>query len=481
MTQTSISVARHNGASPNPRRRIRRINLVLVIIDTLRRDHVGCYGNDWISTPTLDSLAAESARFINIYPEALPTLQVRQSIYTGNRLYPFNDHASKKGDFVRWAGWHPVAESQVTLAEIMAHAGYRTGLVTDTYHQFKPSMNFHRGFHQFSWIRGQEGDGYGSSTAMAGADLSDLIHPAFPGTPREWALRRYLANTRERHYEEDYFAPRVFRSAMEFVEDNHKDDFFLVIDSFDPHEPWDPPPWYAEMYDPGYEGRNIIWPTYGPTDLLSEAELKHIRANFAGEVTLVDRWLGHFVDKLRDLDVLDDTLLVVMSDHGVPLNERGVIGKYEDQVFPELTDIIMLIRDPSGSGAGRVVEEYAYDHDILPTVLARLGIEAPLPVDGIDLAPAIAGHSTGRDYVTCCFGRYLQYQDPDWWYIALRDGSEPRLYDRAADPDLRTNIAAANPDRCAEIYARLEADAGGPIREITPAELRSEGEWYEQA
>ena len=484
MTQTSKPVPRHN-CLLEPRdsasERSERLNLVLVIIDSLRRDHVGAYGNDWISTPSLDSLAVESARFANIYPEALPTLQVRQSTYTGNRLFPFNNHASKKGDFVRWPGWHQVDERQVTLAEIMAHAGYRTGLVTDTYHQFKPSMNFHRGFQQFTWIRGQEADGYGSSSVMANVDLSDVIHPAFPGTPREWALRRYLANTRDRHYEEDYFAPQVFRAAMNFVEDNHRDDFLLVVDSFDPHEPWDPPPWYAEMYDPGYEGRNLIWPTYGDTDMLSAAELDHIRANFAGEVTMVDRWLGRFVDKLRDLNVLDDTLLVVLSDHGMSLNERGVIGKYEEQVYPELTDIIMLIRDPSGTGAGQVVDEYAYDHDVLPTVLARLGLEPPLPVDGIDLAPAIAGGSTGRDYVTCCFGQYLQYQAPDWWYISRRDGSEPRLYDRAADPDLRTNIAASEPERCAEIYARLEADAGGEFSEITPSQLRREGEWYHQA
>ena len=316
---------------------------------------------------------------------------------------------------------------------------------------------------------------------MAGADLSHIMHPAFSGTDREWALRRYLANTRARHYEEDYFAPRVFRAAMRFVEDNHRDDFFLVVDSFDPHEPWDPPPWYPEMYDPGYEGKNLIWPTYAPTDMLFAAELNHIRANFAGEVTMVDRWLGLFVDRLRDVGVLDDTLLVVLSDHGMSLDERGVIGKYEDHIYPELTDIIMLIRDPNGAGAGQVVAEYVYDHDVLPTALARLGIELPLPVDGIDLGPAIAGRPTGRDYVTCCFGQYVQYQDPDWWYIARRDGSEPRLYRRADDADLRTDIAASEPERCAAIYAKLEVDAGGAIREITPSELHREGPWHHQA
>ena len=457
------------------------MNFVLVIIDTLRRDHVGCYGNDWISTPSLDALAAESVRFTNVYPEALPTLQVRQSVYTGNRLFPFNAHVAKKGDFVKWPGWHPVDEQQVTLAEIMAHAGYRTGLVTDTYHQFKPSMNFHRGFQQFIWIRGQEADGYGSSSVMAGADLSHIMHPAFSGTDREWALRRYLANTRARHYEEDYFAPRVFRAAMRFVEDNHRDDFFLVVDSFDPHEPWDPPPWYPEMYDPGYEGKNLIWPTYAPTDMLFAAELNHICANFAGEVTMVDRWLGLFVDRLRDVGVLDDTLLVVLSDHGMSLDERGVIGKYEDHIYPELTDIIMLIRDPNGAGAGQVCGRVRLrprrpaDRPGPPRHRAALarGRHRPRP-----------GHRrpAGRPRLRDLLLRPVRaVPGPDWWYIARRDGSEPRLYRRADDADLRTDIAASEPERCAAIYAKLEVDAGGAIREITPSELHREGPWHHQA
>jgi hypothetical protein len=148
------------------------VNLILVILDSLRRDHVGCYGNDWIKTPALDALATESIRLTNAYPESLPTIQARQSIYTGNRLFPFRDHQSRKGDFVRWPGWQPVRETEITMAEIMAHAGYRSGLVTDVYHQFKPSMNFHRGFQQFAFVRGQEGDAYASSARTEGVDIS---------------------------------------------------------------------------------------------------------------------------------------------------------------------------------------------------------------------------------------------------------------------------------------------------------------------
>ena len=73
------------------------MNIVLVIIDSLRRDHVGCHGNEWISTPNLDALAAESVPLAHVYPESLPTIEARQSIHTGNRLFPFRDHQSCKG------------------------------------------------------------------------------------------------------------------------------------------------------------------------------------------------------------------------------------------------------------------------------------------------------------------------------------------------------------------------------------------------
>ena len=68
---------------------------------------------------------------------------------------------------MRWAGWHPIGEDEITLAEIMAHARYRTGLVTDGFHQFRPSMNFHRRFQQFQWIRGQQDDWWQTSSAAS--------------------------------------------------------------------------------------------------------------------------------------------------------------------------------------------------------------------------------------------------------------------------------------------------------------------------
>jgi len=143
------------------------MNVVLIIIDTLRQDHLGCYGNKWISTPHLDSLAKESIVFAYAYPESLPTLQVRRVLQTGCRIFPFRGHKDYKGNlFAGTPGWGPISEERDTIAEILQGHGYRTGFITDAYHQFKPSMNFHRGFDEWTWIRGQEADPYRSGPCL---------------------------------------------------------------------------------------------------------------------------------------------------------------------------------------------------------------------------------------------------------------------------------------------------------------------------
>ena len=125
------------------------MNVVLVLLDSLRADHVGCYGygptaEGWACrTPAIDALSRESVRFTRAFPEALPTIPVRRAVHTGTRTFPFRGWLPQKGDTVRAYGWQRIPEEQVTLSETLQNNGYRTALITDAYHQFKPSMNFH--------------------------------------------------------------------------------------------------------------------------------------------------------------------------------------------------------------------------------------------------------------------------------------------------------------------------------------------------
>ena len=143
------------------------MNIVLVVFDSLRKDCVGCYGGApfWgkVRTPHLDALAKESLMMTQVFPESLPTLQVRRALYTGQRVYPFiNADFRLKGDFVGAPGWCPIPEEQDTLAELLQKNGYRTGLFSSVYHMFKPSKNYWRGFNQWMFIRGKERDRYRS-------------------------------------------------------------------------------------------------------------------------------------------------------------------------------------------------------------------------------------------------------------------------------------------------------------------------------
>ena len=451
-------------------------NVVLITLDSLRRDHVGCYGGR-ARTPCLDRFAERSLRFAEPYPESLPTIEVRQALYTGRRIFPFADHLSRKGDFVRWPGWHPIDEGRVTLAEILRHHGLHTGLVTDVYHQFKPSMNFHRGFNQFRWIRGQENDLFQSRFRVPMWRVRQVQPDSDVGSLRDQMLRQYLANVESRRHEEDCFAPQVFGAAMRFLEENRERPFFLSVDCFDPHEPWDPPRWRWEPYDPDYSGRDYIWPTRIDLSTISTVELEHIRALYAGEVTMTDRWLGRFLDHLDALGLSANTLVVINSDHGHPLGEHGYIGKDGQYMHPELMDVVLLVRDPSGLGAGQVREDFVYHSDLLPTILGRLGIEAPLPVDGIDLGAA----ESGREYVTSAMGGQVFYRDRDWWLIANRDATDPRLFSIKDDyPACANNVAAEEPAALELALARLRADAGGALPPMDPQALRQTGPWHDR-
>jgi len=436
------------------------------MLDTLRADHVGCYGNDWIETPAMDALAGESILFSRAYPESLATMPGRRSLHTGLRTWPFRVWTPDRGD-LPLPGWQHIPEGQVTVQEAMMDAGLETIFITDTHHYFKPWQNFHIGFRQWRWVRGHESDPYRSTAQVQPEDVEKFVPE---GTEEDEMSRerllitQYLANQGEREGEEDYQAPRVFREAMELLEGNQKvERFFLLVDSFDPHEPWNPPKKYVDLYDRGYEGREVIQPRYGPSDYLSEAELKHMRALYAGKVTMVDRWLGLFLERARDLGMLEDTLLIVTSDHGHQLGEHGLTGKLPGGLWYELMDVPLLVRRPDGVGAGTRVDALAQLHDIPSTVLKALDVEPPAPLDGVDLLDLAAGRIASRKHVSAGYVYNSWCRDERYVYFVGNDGTQPHLYDMEADPLQEHDLAAEEQGVVKQMHQKLLLDAGGPL------------------
>ena len=444
------------------------MNVVLVITDTTRKDHVGAYGNDWIQTPNLDALARDSLRFERAYPESIPTICARRAIHTGIRTWPFKDYKPPAGEDIMLQGWQPIPENQTHLAEILREKGYATLFVTDNMHHYKPSYNFQLGFDAFYFIRGQTTDNY-NPIGMTQPDKVQeaLLRGNVPAMRGQ--MTQYFANVSGRKSEEDWFAPQVFSTASEYLEIASGGDkpFFLVVDSYDPHEPCDPPEKYVGLYDDEpCSGREPFSVIYGPSDYLSDRELERMRARYAGEVTMMDRWLGHLLDKMEELDLFENTLLVYLSDHGHVFGEHGITGKPPYAIYPELTDVPFFIRHPEKKMAGESSDYRASTHDVAPTILSALGIEVPEAMEGQDLTVLLEGKEPdqSRTHVTSGYHDHVWAQDEEYALIARNDGSEAKLFDLQNDPGMETDIAPANPDVARRMFDEyVLRDAGGPL------------------
>lgn len=443
-----------------------RLNVVMIIADSLRKDHCGCYGNRWIRTPNIDRLAKMSARFTQAYPESMPTIPVRRAMFSGRRAYPFSNYEGIPWDIVYLPGWQPMEPKLPVVAEMLFEAGYHTGLVTDTLPLFAPGMNFERGFAQAVRIRGQQQDRWKSEQTVTEEEMRAYTFNDEQAQRLLHILPQHIANTRGRKDESEWFAPQVYSAGIDFVRDNagREKPFFLVIDHFDPHEPWDPPPKYTDMYDPDYQGRAKYGShdRYGASDWLTPRELKHLRALYAGEVSMCDTWLGKFLDAIAELDLMKNTLLVFLSDHGHLIGEHNLTGKIAWAMYPELVDIPALYYDPAIEG-GKVVDGLVYNVDLVSTLMNRVGVAPQVHLDGIDLRPMIEGGHGGRPYVTSAYRDFAFVRRGRHVLIAHFKGGRFQLYDVERDPNHEQNVAAANRDLCKELFGLALRDAGGEL------------------
>ncbi len=409
------------------------MNLVVLMADSLRKDHLGCYGNEWIHTPNIDRLARDSVVFDEAYPETLPTLPVRNAMLSGRHCGPE-------------LGWGPMREEDARLPEILGEAGYTSGLVADVYHMFKPRMNFTRGFNSWQFIRGQEGDPY-----MSAPNPNPPV-PASYAKKHDGRMIQFSKNVAGWESEEDYFTAQVYNTASKWVEGNYRQgDFFLWVDSFDPHEPWYPPYHYSDLYDPDFDEKvEPVASTYGPWKThLTPRQMKRMKAHYAGEVTFLDRYIGKMLETLKLCGVLDDTMIVLISDHGHVIGEHGLIGKgWATHAYREVMDLVLMIKYPKNKHAGKRVKSLCYNIDVVPTIFKALGLKKQKQFDGIDLTPLITRKKkTIRDCVTC------SYHEPDnmivktlkWTLLLDRKHRPWKLFDRKKDPTESKNVLKQNP------------------------------------
>ena len=449
------------------------MNIILIVSDTLRAAELGCYGSTRVQTPNLDAFARQAVRFTRAFPESLPTIPVRRALHTGRRCYPFRDYRPVKWDIVYLPGWQAMDNEEDTLAENLAAAGYQTGFVTDTLPYFAPGFNFQRGFWQWEYIRGQQQDRWRSPFSVPDERLARYgVNPAQGN--RHGLVPMHLANTAHVREEADTSTARTFAWAQRFLEDNRAGQpFYLLVDCFDPHEPWEAPEAYYRLYGkPDYTGRRIVHCGYAPVDQLgyTEEEVAYVYAQYCGLVTLVDAWFGKLMATLDALGLAENTAVLVVSDHGTNFcdNPRRVIGKPDNAMYPGVMRLPCLARLPGEPGAGTACNELMYNLDLAATVYDLAGV-APAAIDGQSLRPLLTGEGAWRrrDYVTCRYNNSLCYIDDDAWVLADIDGATREVFDLTADPDCLRVID--DDARARRAWDRLRADAAGPFPDYRAA------------
>jgi len=441
------------------------MNVILVVFDSLRKDCVNVLGAPpWgkVHTPHFDAFAAESVVATRMYPESLPTLPTRRALYTGRRVYPFHNADFRlKGDFVGAPGWGPIPEEQDTLAELLYEAGYRTGLVADVYHMFKPSKNYTRGFEQWTFLRGQECDPGRSGPRLTEAELARWMPPGQDKPKNMWFTQNCLTNLRDRTREEEYFSPKVLREAAIWLEQNRDAErFFLTVESFDPHEPWLVPGHYRQMYL-AEDGPEQVHSGYKIHDL-SDYMLRRTQANYSGSVTQCDRWFGYLMETARVLGLLDNTMIVLTTDHGHSIGDRGYIGKRGYPSAPEVFDVPLMIRLPGAEHAQARTDMFLNHTDLTAEILNRAGVAPKGQLDGKPfLDDALAGNAGHRDHVTVGWGSTPTVITEEWWFNSKVDSTGAFLHDLTAEDPFAENLADANPDVAKDLFAVAEADAEG--------------------
>jgi arylsulfatase A-like enzyme/uncharacterized membrane protein YbhN (UPF0104 family) len=427
-----------------------RPNVVLVMVDTLRADHVSAYGLRPGLTPNLDALAAEGTRFDYLIGQASWTKPAAASILTG--LYPGSHCAIGKVDVL------PPAVT--TVAEAMRAGGYLTGAITDNIN-VSESFGFDQGFDEFAYLAPDYFFGAReSSSRLLAWSMARLVR------------ERFFARTkRVRYYYQD--ATVVNAAATAWVARHAGDRFFLFLHYMDPHDPY-----FAHPYD-GRAVARVHTPRPDP------ARTGEIRALYEGEVRFWDEHFGALVADLKARGVYDSTLIAVTADHGEEFREHG--GWWHGTtLYEEQVRVPLIVKWPKvGPRLPPVVPEVARQIDIAPTLLSSCGVAVPPAMQGRSL---LAGPGDGLAYAEEDFeGNVLEMLRSPGMKLLTANPHNPRglptveLFDLAADAGETRNLADA-PDRAA---ARADLDrrraevrelargasVGGVTKSLAPEEI----------
>jgi arylsulfatase A-like enzyme len=402
---------------------------IMVMFDSLNRRMLPAYGCDWIHAPAFERLAENSVTFTNSFIGSMACIPARRELHTGR--YNFL-HRS----------WGPLEPYDDSVPELLRDSGIYSHLVTDHYHYWEDGgATYHPRYTSCEFSRGQEGDRWKaevrplpppeSLNRRGRGAITNLDDPKYLGADRfDWVNRRHMPS--------DSHTPQAttFALAEEFLETNAEaDDWFLHIETFDPHEPFFSHPEYREMYRDEYSGVHWDWPPYTRVTETEEA-VAHIRAQYAALVSKCDQYLGRILDSMDRHDLWKDTMLIVNTDHGYLLGEHGWWAKCVMPFYHEIANTPLFIWDPRFAKRGERRHTLVQTIDLPATLLEFFDQKKPTGMQGVTLSGVIESDRPVRDaalygifagHVNCTDGRFVYMRAP------IHENNEP-LYEYTLMP-----------------------------------------------
>ncbi|MFB6135515.1 MAG: sulfatase [Halobacteriaceae archaeon] len=443
-----------------------RPNVLWITTDQQRFDTLGCYGNDWVSTPNLDELASRGVRFERAYCQSPVCTPSRASFLTGR--YPRTTRCRSNG--------FPIPEEEVLVPRLLTEAGYRCGLsgklhlspfnTTETDPAVEePARRIDDGYASFHWSP--------SPPSKFHAPTNEY---------EQWLTRQGVEFERESIAESEYATTSVpaeyhqttwcVDRAVDFVETMGRREagrpWLFSVNVFDPHLAFDPPEAYLEPYLDRLE--EVPLPNYEAGELddkpaaqrvqseddwfhfaeMDDADHRAVRAAYWAMVDLIDDQVGRLLDALDESGQRDETLVVFMSDHGELLGDHGMYTK--GPFFYEPSVRVPLVFEGPGVAEGVETDALVELVDLAPTLLEAAGVDRPLGMQARSLWPLLRGEADeGRDAV---YSEYYVDQHPAsddaeqlltmvrtdrYKLVRSHATGEGELYDLDADPTETTN------------------------------------------
>jgi arylsulfatase A-like enzyme len=432
-----------------PRARGRKPNILHLGIDSLRADHMSCYGYRRLTTPMMDRFATQGTLFERTFSPHIPTTSGYGSMFTGMDCFSNQVVALRhQGDM------RPEAR---TMAEILGEAGYNTTCVG-----FGGNAAS-RGFQTYLAPRDQWGS-WNEGRSFKAERLNDVAIPELDRLARKRAP------------------------------------FYLFLRHMDPHAPYLPPGQFERMFyhgnecDPANESMKPVM-TFKPfCDFFGSwmppaiSDKDYVIAQYDGEVAYMDSCIQTIFTALEALGVMDETLIIINSDHGETLYDHDCYFDHHG-LYDQTLHVPLILRYPGHVPAGLRVGGYNQQKDLVPTVLDLIGIEAEGDkFDGRSLMPMVQGAVPSHEsefYVTeCTWMRKHGWRTPEWKLIVALEPDfhfKPalELYNLVQDPGENRNLAEAEPEVVALLRARMEAWIAKREQETgLPNPMLTQGDWH---